>query len=200
MSRTSLFSNRAPACGVAIPNELERLSPLWVTKPVPCGHLRFEYHVIRDGFQVVQDLSFRGFVYDPGAEVKDSVAISSAGYCKDDRLIRKGAGIMTRLRRPAFYIGRTSDGYPLQTQLPEGITMPVFSTSDAALQWMDAYGLGHDEYTVKGFYTLEDVRRFALLYESGFQRIAINPAPDPNVPPNLHPFAKLVEIADAEAE
>lgn len=107
---------------------------------------------------------------------------------------------MTRLRNPAFYISRTQDGFPLQTELPEGITLPVFSTSDAALQWMDAYGLSHDEYTVEGFYTLEDVRRFAIYNESGFQRLAINPAPDPNTPPNLHPFAKLVEIAESEAE
>jgi hypothetical protein len=35
--------------------------------------------------------------------------------------------------------------------------MPVFTTVDATLQWMDAYEVSHDEYTVKGFYTLEDV-------------------------------------------
>ena len=106
---------------------------------------------------------------------------------------------MTQLRNPAFYISR-SEGLPLQTSLPEGITMPVFSTADAALRWMVAYGLSHDEYTVEGFYTLEDIRRFAIFYESGFQHITINPAPDPNTPPNLHPFAKLVEIAEAEAK
>jgi hypothetical protein len=65
---------------------------------------------------------------------------------------------------------------------------------------MDAYGLDHDAYTVEGFYTLENVRRFALHYESGYQCLTINPAPDPNVPPSIHPFAKLIEIAEAEAE
>ena len=111
-----------------------------------------------------------------------------------------GANTMRRLRNPAFYISRTSDGYPLQTQLPEGVTMPVFSTTNAALQWMDAFGLSHDEYTVEGFYTLEDVRKFAFRYGTGYQHLTINPAPNPNIPPNLHPFAKLVEIAESEAE
>ena len=106
---------------------------------------------------------------------------------------------MTRLRNPAFYISR-DDGLPLQTSLPEGITMPVFNAADAALRWMDAYGLSHDEYSVEGFYTLEDVRRFEIRFESGFQHITINPAPDPNSPPNLQPFAKLVEVAELEAE
>lgn len=107
---------------------------------------------------------------------------------------------MTRLRNPAFYVSRMTDGYPLRTQLPEGIMMPVFSTSHAALEWMDAYGLRHDEYAVAGFHTLEAVRRFAIHYEPGFRHITINPAPDPTVPPNLHPFAKLLEIAESEAE
>lgn len=107
---------------------------------------------------------------------------------------------MTRLRNPALYIGRTDNGFPLQASLPEGVTMPVFSTSEAALEWMDAYGLDHDEYRVEGFHTLEDVRRFAIHYESGYEHITINPAPDPSVPPNLHPFGKLLEIAESEAE
>jgi len=34
---------------------------------------------------------------------------------------------VTRLRNPAYYIRRTTDGCPLQTRLPEGVTMPVFS-------------------------------------------------------------------------
>jgi len=34
---------------------------------------------------------------------------------------------VTRLRNPAYYIRRTTDGYPLQTRLPEGVTVPVFS-------------------------------------------------------------------------
>jgi hypothetical protein len=34
---------------------------------------------------------------------------------------------VTRLRNPAYYIRRTTDGYPLQTRLPERVTMPVFS-------------------------------------------------------------------------
>lgn len=76
----------------------------------------------------------------------------------------------------------------------------MFSTSEAALQWMSAYGLGHDEYKVEGFYTLEDVERFVVHYGSGYQRMTINPAPDPNVPPNLHPFSKLLEIARSEAQ
>lgn len=107
---------------------------------------------------------------------------------------------MTRLRNPAYYISRSEDGFPLQTQLPEGITMPVFSTSDAALRWMDGYRLGHDRYTVRSFTTLEDVRRFAIHFESGYQNITIDPAPDPNTPPNIHPFGKLMEIARSEAE
>ncbi len=107
---------------------------------------------------------------------------------------------MTRLRNPAFFIEQTSDNFPLQTSLPEGITMPVFSTADAALQWMDAHELSHHEYAVKGFYTLEDVRKFALHYESGYQHIAIDPAPEPSVSPNIQPFPRLLEIAESEAE
>jgi hypothetical protein len=107
---------------------------------------------------------------------------------------------MARLRNPAFYVERTSDNFPLQTSLPEGIMMPVFTTAEAALQWMDAYDLSHDEYAVKGFYTLEDVRRFALHYESGYQHIAIDPAPEPSVSPNIQPFPRLLEIAESEAE
>ncbi len=105
---------------------------------------------------------------------------------------------MTRLRNPAFYIKRTQDGFPLQTELPEGITLPVFGTSDAALRWMEAFGLRHDEYTVESFYTLEDVERFVFRYESGYQRLAINPPPEPHTPPILHPFGKLLEIARSE--
>ncbi len=86
---------------------------------------------------------------------------------------------MTQLRNPAYYISRTSDGLPLQTQLPKGVMLSVFSTSEAALMWMDAYGLGHDEYRLEGFYTLENVERFVLRYGSGYQRMTINPAPDP---------------------
>jgi hypothetical protein len=48
---------------------------------------------------------------------------------------------MTPLRNPAYYIGRIEDGFPLQAQLPEGITLPVFSTADAALRWKAAYDL-----------------------------------------------------------
>lgn len=47
---------------------------------------------------------------------------------------------MTRLRNPAFYISRTQDGFPLQTELPEGITLAVFGTPDAALRWMEWSG------------------------------------------------------------
>ncbi len=107
---------------------------------------------------------------------------------------------MTLLKNPAFYISRTGDGLPLQTQLPEGVTLPVFSTSEAALTWMDAHGLGHDEYRIEGFYTLEDVERFVFHYGSGYQRMTINPTPDPNAPPNLYPIAKLLEIARSQAQ
>jgi hypothetical protein len=65
---------------------------------------------------------------------------------------------------------------------------------------MDAYELSHDEYAVKGFYTLDEVRRFALHYESGYQHIAIDPAPEPSVTPNIQPFPRLLEIAEPEAE
>ena len=106
---------------------------------------------------------------------------------------------MTRLRNPAFYIERISDSFPLETSLPEGIAMPVFTTADAALQWMEAYDLSHDEYAINGFYTLEDVRRFALHYGSGYQHIAIDPAPKPSVSPIIQPFARLLEIAESEA-
>ncbi len=106
---------------------------------------------------------------------------------------------MTQLKDPPFYIRRTNDGYPLQTQLPEGVTMPVFSRAEAALEWMDAYGLGHDTHTVEGFHTLEDVQRFVDAYGSEYQRITINPAPDPNVPPILQPFHRLLEIARSTA-
>ncbi len=74
--------------------------------------------------------------------------------------------------------------------------MPVVSTTDATLQWMDAFGFSQDENTVEGFYLLEDVRKFAFRYGTGYQHIIINPAPNPNIPPNLHSFAKLVEIAE----
>lgn len=107
---------------------------------------------------------------------------------------------MTRLQDPAFYISRTEDGLPLETRLPEGVTMPVFSRADAALQWMDAYNAGHDQYTVDGFYTLEDVQRFANRHGSRYQYISINPAPNPNISPNIHPFSKLMEIARSEAK
>ena len=44
-----------------------------------------------------------------------------------------GGKHVTRLRNPAYYIRRTTDGCPLQTRLPEGVTMPVFSRSGEAL-------------------------------------------------------------------
>ncbi len=103
------------------------------------------------------------------------------------------------LRDPAFYIRRVSDSYPLQTRLPEGVTMPVFSRSEAALEWMRAFGLEHDEHRVEGFFTLNDVRRFVQDYESGYQYITINPVPDPNVPPNIQPFGRLLDIAESAA-
>lgn len=77
--------------------------------------------------------------------------------------------------------------------------MPVFSTVDAALQWINAYNIGLDRYTVEEFRTLEDVQRFATYYESWYQHISINPAPNPNVSPYIHPFQKLVDIAKTEA-
>lgn len=106
---------------------------------------------------------------------------------------------MAQLRNPAYYISWTEDSLPLQTQLPEGVTMPVFSTVNAAQRWIDAYNLGLDRCTVQEFRTLEDVERFAVHYGSDYQHIAINPAPDPNVSPHIHPFNKLIEIAEAEA-
>jgi hypothetical protein len=103
------------------------------------------------------------------------------------------------LRDPAYYIRRVTDGYPLQTELPEGITMPVFSRSEAALEWMRAFGLSHDDYRVEGFFTLNDVRRFVSEYGSGYQHITINPAPDPDVPPVIQPFERLLRIAESAA-
>lgn len=103
------------------------------------------------------------------------------------------------MRNPAYYIRRTTDGYPLQTRLPEGVTMPVFARSGDALDWMDAYGLSHDTHAVEGFHTLEDVRRFVDTYGSGYEHITINPAPDPQTPPILQPFDRLLEIAESGA-
>lgn len=77
--------------------------------------------------------------------------------------------------------------------------MPVFGTLDEALRWMDAHGLGHDEYAVEGFYTLEDVERFVFHHGSGYERMTVNPAPDPDAPKRLHPFGKLLEIARYQA-
>lgn len=105
-----------------------------------------------------------------------------------------------RLRNPAYYNGRTEDGFPLQTQLPERVTMPVFSAEYAALKWMDAYSLRHSDYEVKSFYTLEDVEPFASSCESGYQHGSIKPTPDPNIPPKIHPFGRLMEMARSEAE
>lgn len=106
---------------------------------------------------------------------------------------------MTLLKDPAFYIRRTNDGYPLQSRLPEGVMLPVFSLAKVAVEWMDAYGLGHDTHSVTGFYTLDDVRRFVAQYESGYQYITINPDTNPNVPPVIQPFSRLLEIAESAA-
>ncbi|MEJ7872098.1 MAG: hypothetical protein WKF67_07540 [Rubrobacteraceae bacterium] len=113
--------------------------------------------------------------------------------------VQEPEGEGAELRDPAFYIRRVSDGYPLQTELPEGVTMPVFSRSEAAPEWMRAYGLDYNDYRVEGFYTLNDVRRFVENYESGYQYITINPVPDPNVPPNIQPFSRLLPIAESAA-
>jgi hypothetical protein len=106
---------------------------------------------------------------------------------------------VTPLRNPAYYIKRTADELPLRTRLPEGVTMPVFANFDAALRWMDAHGLGHDEYAVEGFHTLEDVERFVFHHGAGYERMTVNPAPDPDAPLRLHPFGKLLEIARYQA-
>lgn len=103
-----------------------------------------------------------------------------------------------QLKDPAFFI-RRADGYPLQTRLPEGVTLPVFSRAEAALDWMDAFGLDQDAYAVYGFRTLDDVRTFIAHYESGYEYITINPVPNPNVPPVLQPFNRLLQIAESAA-
>jgi len=113
--------------------------------------------------------------------------------------VEEPEGGETQLKDPAFYVRRTNDGYPLQTQLPEGVTMPVFSTPEAAMEWMVAFELGRDTHSVEGFYTLDDVRRFVLDYESGYQYITINPVPDPDVPPIIQPFSRLTLIAESAA-
>jgi hypothetical protein len=41
---------------------------------------------------------------------------------------------------------------------------------------------------------------FALHYESGYQRIAIDPALEPNVSPYIQQFPRLLEIAESEAK
>ncbi|MDP9458361.1 MAG: hypothetical protein M3Q49_10285 [Actinomycetota bacterium] len=89
---------------------------------------------------------------------------------------------------------------PLRTRLSEGATMPVFGTPGAALRWMDAHGLGRDEYALEGFYSLEDVERFVFHHGSGYERMTVDPAPDPDAPPKrLHPFGRLLQVARYQA-
>lgn len=77
--------------------------------------------------------------------------------------------------------------------------MPVFARSADALEWMDAHGLDHDTHTVEGFHTLEDVQRFVDDYGSEYQHITINPTADPQTPPIIQPFGRLLEIAASGA-
>lgn len=103
------------------------------------------------------------------------------------------------LRDPAFYIVSLIFDSPFHLYAAEHTTMPVFSSIVAAAQWMRAYEVSEEDWSIAHFFTLAEVQNFVAAYESFFQFITINPAPDPNVAPVVQPFTRLLEIAESIA-